>query len=139
MSSKSLNDTSGPFIKPPSSVPTVLNYDDLIHAYVNKNKPTLYILTPCFGSVCFVNFVHCLLLTFELFKKYNFPIHIEFCKSDSLVSRARNNLIARAMNNISCTHMMFIDNDITWDPMDILKLVLHDKLLCGGVYPLKYY
>jgi hypothetical protein len=83
--------------------------------------------------------VHCLLLTFKLFEKYNFPIQIEFCKSDSLVSRARNNLVARAMNDSKCTHILFIDNDITWSPADILKLILHDKLLCGGVYPLKHY
>ena len=114
-------------------------FDDLIHEYVSKNKPKLYILTPCYGSVCFVNFVHCLLLTFKLFEKYNFPIQIEFCKSDSLVSRARNNLVARAMNDSKCTHILFIDNDITWSPADILKLILHDKLLSGGVYPLKHY
>ncbi len=114
-------------------------FDELVYDYVNKNNPKLYILTPCYGSVCFVNFVHCIMVTFNLFRKYNFPVQIEFCKSDSLVSRARNNLIARAMFDTTCTHIMFIDNDITWDPMDILKLILHDKLLCGGVYPLKHY
>lgn len=117
----------------------VLSFDELVQSYVSKNNPKLIILTPCYGSVCFVNFVHCLMITFNLFRKYNFPIEIEFCKGDSLISRARNNLIARAMNDTKCTHMMFIDNDITWDPIDILKLIIHDKLLIGGVYPLKHY
>jgi hypothetical protein len=56
-----------------------------------------------------------------------------------LVSRARNNLVARAMNNPKTTHIMFIDSDISWDPMEIIKLMLADKQLVGGIYPLKYY
>ena len=34
---------------------------------------------------------------------------------------------------------MFIDSDISWDPIDIIKLLLSDKQLVGGIYPLKYY
>jgi len=58
---------------------------------------------------------------------------------DSLVSRARNNLVARAMSDPLMTHMMFIDSDITWEPIDIFKLLLSEKLLVGGIYPLKSY
>jgi hypothetical protein len=69
----------------------------------------------------------------------NIPLKIEFCKNDSLVSRARNNLIARAMTDKDATHFLFIDNDISWDPADILKLLIADKDLVGGIYPLKNY
>jgi len=77
--------------------------------------------------------------TKELFDKVGIPLVIEFCRNDSLVSRARNNLVAKAMNDQNCTHIMFIDSDITWDPVDILKLIISDKCLCGGIYPLKHY
>jgi len=77
--------------------------------------------------------------TKEIFQQYGIEIHTEFCKNDSLVSRARNNLVARAMSNPNTTHILFIDNDITWDPMDIMKLLIADKNLVGGVYPLKNY
>jgi hypothetical protein len=114
--------------------------DKVIEEYVTKNKPVVAILTPCYGSVCFVNFVYCLLETMHTFQRYNIPIILEFCKNDSLVSRARNNLIAKSMSNpANVTHFMFIDNDITWDPIDIIKLMLSDKSLVGGVYPLKRY
>lgn len=115
------------------------NFQNAIIDYLSKNTPVVYILTPCFGSVCYVNYVHCLIATIELFKKVGIEIHVEFCRNDSLVSRARNNLVARAMNNSKMTHIMFIDNDITWDPNDILKLVISDKNLIGGIYPLKHY
>jgi hypothetical protein len=107
--------------------------------YVSKNKPHLCILTPCYGSVCFVNFVRSLMQTSQLLASLNIELTIEFCKNDSLVSRARNNLIAKAMSNPEITHMLFIDGDITWDPMDVVKLLLADKALVGGSYPLKKY
>jgi hypothetical protein len=115
------------------------SFEDMIRDYVSKNSPHVHILTPCFGAICYVNYVHCLITTMETFRKYNIGISVDFCKNDSLVSRARNNLVARAMNNPKMTHIMFIDNDITWDPIDIIKLLLSKKQLVGGIYPLKHY
>jgi hypothetical protein len=74
-----------------------------------------------------------------MFREYNIELIVEFCRNDSLVSRARNNLVARAMANPKMTHIMFIDNDISWDPLDILKLMISDKNIVGGIYPLKNY
>jgi len=74
-----------------------------------------------------------------LFTKLGLTLRVEFCKNDSLVSRARNNLIAKAMHDKSITHMMFIDADITWNPIDIIKLILAEKNIVGGVYPIKNY
>jgi hypothetical protein len=80
-----------------------------------------------------------MLVTLDVFRQYEFPVRFEFCKNDSLVQRARNNLIAKAMADSQTTHMMFIDNDIMWNPIDILKMILTDKPLVGGIYPLKKY
>jgi hypothetical protein len=114
-------------------------FEDKLLNYLSKNRPCLYILTPCFASICYVNYVNCIMKTRDLFYKYGIELHIEFCKNDSLVSRARNNLVARAMANKKTTHILFIDNDITWNPEDILKLIIADKQLIGGVYPIKHY
>lgn len=115
------------------------SFEDRIKNYVEKYQPVVYILTPCYASLCYVNYILCLLATKELFEKYKIGFKVEFCKNDSLVSRARNNLIAKAMSNPLMTHMIFIDADITWTPIDILKLVVADKPLVGGLYPLKNY
>ena len=118
---------------------TELDLKNTIDMYIEKNKPVVYILTPCFGSVCFVNYVSCLMETRELFQHFGIKLHVQFCKSDSLISRARNNLVAKAMNDPQMTHMFFIDNDITWDPFDVIKLLIADKPVIGGIYPLKAY
>jgi hypothetical protein len=115
------------------------SFEKVIHEYVKTTNPKLFILTPCFGGMCHINYLTCLVNTITLFKQFNFPLQIEFCKNDSLISRARNNLVARALFDKNTTHIMFIDNDISWDPFDIIKLVLSDKELIGGIYPLKHY
>jgi hypothetical protein len=116
-----------------------MSLEDKVREYIAQNNPKLYILTPCFASLCYVNYVDCILKTVDLFKQLNFPLVIEFCKNDSLVSRARNNLVAKAMTDPQTTHVLFIDNDITWNPFDILKLIIADKPIVGGAYPLKNY
>ena len=114
-------------------------FEDQVRAYVAEYNPHFVILTPCYGSVCFVNFVACLLQTIPLFNSFGIPIRVEFCRNDSLVSRARNNLIAKAMFDETATHFMFIDADITWNPVDLLRLLIANKPLVGGVYPIKNY
>ena len=110
-----------------------------IQNYAKTNPVSVVILTPCYGSQCYVNYVSCLMNTMTLFSKLGLNLRVEFCRNDSLVSRARNNLIAKAMHDKATTHMLFIDADITWNPVDIVKLILADKNIVGGVYPIKNY
>jgi hypothetical protein len=112
-------------------------FEERVKKYVDEYKPVLYVLTPCYGSMCFVSYINSLLSTMKLCNKFGIEFFIEFCRNDSLVQRARNNLIARAMKNPKTTHMMFIDADIIWDPHDILKLLISHQPLVGGLYPLK--
>lgn len=120
-----------------SSQPT--NFQDKVTEYLSNNKVCLYILTPHYGGMCYVNYMKSLIATISRMKEVGVELHLEFCNNDSLVSRARNNLVAKAMTNPNMTHMLFIDNDITWDPDSILKLLVADKPIVGGIYPLKHY
>ena len=117
----------------------VVNFDIKMREYVAKYNPRIYILTPCYGSMCHLNYVSCLIQTMNVLKQYGIDVMVEFCKNDSLVSRARNNLVAKAMNDPKMTHIMFIDSDISWEPISIMKLLVDDKHIVGGVYPLKHY
>ncbi len=114
-------------------------FESVVKRYVAEKKPRVAILTPCYGSLCFVNYVSCLINTMNALNSLGIPVKVEFCRNDSLVSRARNNLIAKAMHDPTVTHFMFIDNDITWSPVDIIKLLLSDKPIVGGIYPIKNY
>jgi len=110
-----------------------------IKQYAKTTPLSVVILTPCYGSLCYVSYVSSLLNTMNLFSTIGIKLRVEFCRNDSLVSRARNNLIAKAMFDKEVTHMLFIDADITWNPIDIIKLILAEKNIVGGVYPIKSY
>jgi hypothetical protein len=57
--------------------------------------------------------------------------------NESLVTRARNNLMAKMMTNASATHFMFIDADIRFQPESIFQMIACDKDVIGGLYPKK--
>lgn len=110
-----------------------------IRFFLEKNKVNVSILTPCYGSTCFTQYVSSLLKTTSLFNILGINYTIHFCNSDSLVPRARNNMIANAMVDPEMTHLIFIDADIEWNATEILKLILADKGIVGGIYPLKHF
>lgn len=57
--------------------------------------------------------------------------------SDSLITRARNQLVAKFMAVPQFTHLMFIDADIGFESEEILKLLWHDKDVMTAAYPIK--
>ena len=111
-----------------ATVNETTDFTTRLKTYIEENKPYVYILTPCYGGVSYVNYTECLISTIQLFKLYNININVVFCKGDSLVTRARNNLIAKAMNDPEMTHMLFIDNDIT----DKTVIVVDDSIVRGN-------
>jgi hypothetical protein len=115
---------------------TIDNFSNKVNEYLKNNKVYLIILTPCYGGVCHVDYTRSLIDTFSLLSKYDIKVSLETCSNDSLISRARNNLISKAMLK-NPTHMLFIDSDIAWHPHDVLKLIISDKDLVGGIYPKK--
>lgn len=58
--------------------------------------------------------------------------------NESLVTRARNNLMAKMMTNTQATHFMFIDADIRFQPESIFQMMACDKDVIGGLYPKKH-
>ncbi len=133
-----LSETPAPVQGPmPSAQPESI--ESIFRKYVAEKKPNLIIMTPCYNSTVFVSYMQSLISTLFMCKDFGVTANVVFCRNDSLVSRARNNLVAKAMHNADATHFLFIDADITWNPIDVIKLLLADKPLVGGIYPIKNY
>jgi hypothetical protein len=126
-------------IKNSSQTLSKVDFNEILKNYLSKNKVKLYILTPCYGGLCHVNYVNKIIDTKELLISLGIPVVLQFIRNESLITRGRNNLIAKAMHDKDTSHILFIDSDITWDPIDILKLIVNDKELSGGIYPIKKY
>jgi hypothetical protein len=109
-----------------------------VQKVVGKNYH-VFIGTPCYGGLCHVNYVVRLMNTQQLLTQLGIQCSVEFMKNESLITRARNNMVAKFMSNPETTHLLFIDSDITWHPMDVVKLLAAEKDVVGGIYPKKRY
>jgi hypothetical protein len=67
----------------------------------------------------------------------NISVGIRFVMNNSLIQSARNQLADIFMDDKDSTHLMFIDADIEFDPMDIIHMINADVDVIGGVYPKK--
>jgi hypothetical protein len=94
---------------------------------------------PLYGGMGFCGFFVSLINTMNVLKQHGVESYPIFILGESLITRARNNIVAKFLNDPDSTHLMFIDGDITWDPVEVIKLLNHNKSLVGGIYPLKTY
>lgn len=97
----------------------------------------IHFCTPCYGGnimeACFSSYLRFTMMAM----RYNIPFSVDTMVNESLVCRARNNLVAKFLANKSATHLMFVDADICWQPEDLLRMILHDKGVVCGAYPMK--
>jgi hypothetical protein len=100
-------------------------------------KYNIFFATPCYGGqITDQYFLSVFRLTQELIK-YNINFRITTLRNESLVPRARNILTAMFLEAKECTHMMFIDADIEFDPEAVIRMLAMDKELITGAYPKK--
>lgn len=97
----------------------------------------LSICTPCYGGqITEKHYVSMVSFTIACMKN-DMKFSIETMANESLVTRARNNLVAKMMLNPKATHLMFIDADVGFNTESVYKLIAHDKDVVGGIYPKK--
>ena len=58
-------------------------------------------------------------------------------RGESLITRARNNCVATFMAHPEWTHLFWIDSDIGFSAEAFYRLLLADKDVVAGIYPLK--
>ena len=95
------------------------------------------IATPCYGEMCSSHYMRSMVLLFEMAKEYDIPIALQTIGNESLITRARNQMVFNFMERDYLTHLMFIDADISFTPSDVFKLILHKKDLVAAAYPMK--
>jgi len=100
---------------------------------------TIFIGVPCYGSQLLCQFAQCLIKLTTLLTNHKIPHKLEFLGSDSLISRARNTIVAKFYSNPEFTHLLFLDSDLMFAPEAVLQMLSADKELIGCPYPKKIY
>lgn len=90
-----------------------------------------------YGGQCAGFFAQSLLQTPPVLNQAG--INFSFCAmfNESLIQRARNALVSQFLKKPECTHLMFIDADIRFDPHDIVRMLQTNCDIIAGIYPKK--
>ena len=96
----------------------------------------LFVSTPMYGGQCTGFYAQSLIQLNNLIKNSGNDCIMSFMFNESLITRARNAL-AHNFLKTDCSHLMFIDADIRFNPADIPPMIEADKDIICGVYPKK--
>lgn len=100
-------------------------------------KQHIHFCLPMYGGQCneatFIAMIKFTIIAAKMGINYS----IDTMVNESLIPRGRNNLVAKMLHNTAATHLMFIDVDLGFEPEAILRLLLANQDVVGGVYPMK--
>lgn len=102
-------------------------------------KPHLLIGTPCYGGNLSVNYFHAMRRLLPLLEQQGVAVSIKTLAQESLISRARNTIAAEFLGRKECTHLLFIDADIGFEPELVSRLLARGQPVVCAAYPMKGY
>ena len=79
-------------------------------------KKSIFVATPMYGGMNHGLYAKSCLDLQALCIQYGVNIKFSFLFNESLITRARNYLVDEYLNRSDCTHLLFIDSDISFDP-----------------------
>jgi hypothetical protein len=97
----------------------------------------VHICMPCYGGMLTEQTFMSFIKWSNVCRQLGIDWTVETMTNESLISRARNTLVAKFLSNPESTHLMWVDADIGWEPWHLLALLNHDKDVVGGLYPMK--
>lgn len=92
---------------------------------------------PCYGGQCYSDFMMSLINLTKAMDANKIQYDIHIIANESLISRARNSIVAKFMDNFNYTHLLFLDSDLIFQPSTVLKMIAQKKEIVGASYPKK--
>lgn len=106
---------------------TLSKYNELI----NKNI-VLLVCIPTRDGKCSLDFTTSLVQTCELLQNLNIPVILNRSNNSCFVDLSRNMFVTQFMKS-KCTHMLQIDDDMSWNPEAVLEMLSKDKEFIAGI------
>lgn len=121
----------------PQSQPQTVNLNEIVNKFLENNPVKILLATPCYGGKLYTGYFQSMMELSVKFTQLGIPFEVMSVGNESLITRARNGIVAKFLANDELTHIMFIDADITFSWISVLRLLLSNKDVCGGCYPKK--
>lgn len=100
-------------------------------------RPFIFLATPCFGGLVSQHYMQSVLGLTQLAGQANFDITLALLGHDSLITRSRNTLLSQFLQTPQATHLLFVDADISFDPVQVAHMLNFGREFVAGIYPLK--
>jgi len=97
----------------------------------------VHIAMPCYGGMLTESTFMSFIKWANTARQLGIDWTLETMVNESLISRARNTLTAKFLDQENATHLFFVDADIGWEPWHLLVLLNRDVDVIGGLYPMK--
>jgi hypothetical protein len=101
-----------------------------------QSIPNIFVATPCFGGMATQRYVHSMIGLMNRGTEAGYAVTLQMLGHESLITRGRNTLVAMFLDS-SATHLMFIDSDIGFDPLEAEQMLKFNQDVVAGMYPLK--
>ena len=97
------------------------------------DQANLMIGTPAYNHQIHTDYLHSVMGFYRAGIKYS----LMTIGNESLITRARNSVLAKFNEHKDFTHLLFLDADIFLDATDLAELIRHNKDVIGAPVPLK--
>lgn len=97
----------------------------------------LFLSTPCYGGLCLERYMSSIIRLQILLIQEGVQLLLDTTENESLVHRARNVSVGRFMQKTDCEYFMFIDADIDFDPVSVVRLIKSGHDISVACYPKK--
>ena len=98
---------------------------------------SILVATPMYGGMCTGHYTIALMNSINILKGLQVETLLASLMNESLIPRARNELVRLFLNETQCSHIMFIDADMYFNDQAIATLYKADKGVACGIYPKK--
>lgn len=92
--------------------------------------------TPCYISAVSMHYVTSIFELTHHCNRFGLQCILQM-HSESLITRSRNKMVLKFLSDQTLTHLFWIDSDIAFTPQSVCRLLLIDRDVTAGVYPMK--
>jgi hypothetical protein len=108
-----------------------------MNAKSRRRQVKVIVGTPCYGGVVTMRYMQSLCVLLLQAARLEISVQLELIGYESLITRGRNTLLAKFLDQPDATHLFFIDADIAFDVNQVMRMLSFDEDIVAGMYPLK--
>jgi hypothetical protein len=99
-------------------------------------KISVLVGTPCYGGLLYNDYFNSVVTLIQVLPQYGIDIEVLTFGNESLITRGRNSIVSYFLASRH-THLLFIDADVSFGPMTVLRALRFDRDVVCAAYPKK--